>query len=141
LKRIWGKVKYESRPTMTTLNTLARFIDFENWRAYVQVESGLTDTLIATSEEMQAHPRVRWIPKNFPVTYFGLVFSLMAGSILIYFFSSLRTSTPKANPDQFKFSSRKIVSSGVPNSVVFDYDASASGPSDSIFIQQSWISD
>src|SRR6187401_3310152 len=49
LKRIWGKVKYESRPTMTTLNTLARFIDFENWRAFVQVESGLTDTLISTS--------------------------------------------------------------------------------------------
>jgi hypothetical protein len=40
-------------------------------------------------------------------------------------------------PPQYSFSSKKVVSEGVPNSVIFDYDASAAG-SDSIFIQQSW---
>lgn len=37
----------------------------------------------------------------------------------------------------YQFSSKKMVLRGVPNSVVFEYDASAS-TTDSIFIQQSW---
>ena len=37
----------------------------------------------------------------------------------------------------YAFSSRKVVTSGVPNSVIFDYDASRS-PDDSVVIQQSW---
>src|SRR5579859_7673358 len=32
LKRIWGKVKYDSSPTTATLNALARFAGFEGWR-------------------------------------------------------------------------------------------------------------
>jgi hypothetical protein len=36
LKRIWGKVKYDSAPTITTLNTLAQFTGFEHWRAFRQ---------------------------------------------------------------------------------------------------------
>jgi hypothetical protein len=34
LKRLWGKVKYESKPTITTLNALAKFMDFESWRDF-----------------------------------------------------------------------------------------------------------
>ena len=34
LKRLWGKVKYESKPTITTLNALAKFLDFESWRDF-----------------------------------------------------------------------------------------------------------
>ena len=34
LKRVWGKVKYESAPTLTTLNTLAQFSGYENWRNF-----------------------------------------------------------------------------------------------------------
>src|SRR6202012_2250411 len=34
LKRIWGKVKYESLPNTHTLNTLVRFLGFENWRDF-----------------------------------------------------------------------------------------------------------
>src|SRR5688572_20921938 len=40
LKRIWGKVKYESKPTITTLNTLAQFTGYENWRAFKQDHNG-----------------------------------------------------------------------------------------------------
>jgi hypothetical protein len=29
-----GKVKYESKPTITTLNALAKFMDFESWRDF-----------------------------------------------------------------------------------------------------------
>ena len=30
LKRIWGKIRYDSKPTPTTLNTLARFVGYED---------------------------------------------------------------------------------------------------------------
>src|ERR1700754_1498394 len=32
LKRVWGKVKYDSTPTMATLNALAQYAGFEGWR-------------------------------------------------------------------------------------------------------------
>ena len=32
LKRIWGKVKYDSLPNTHTLNTLAQFLGYDNWR-------------------------------------------------------------------------------------------------------------
>lgn len=36
LKRIWGKVRYESSPTTATLNALARFAGFAGWREFLQ---------------------------------------------------------------------------------------------------------
>jgi len=44
----------------------------------------------------------------------------------------------KIDSSLFTFSSKKVIDLGVPNTVVFDYDASAASPGDSIFIQQSW---
>ncbi|MDB5016358.1 MAG: hypothetical protein JWQ84_1190 [Mucilaginibacter sp.] len=34
LKRIWGKVKYDSLPNTHTLNTLVQFSGYENWRDF-----------------------------------------------------------------------------------------------------------
>jgi hypothetical protein len=34
LKRVWGKVKYDSIPTTHTRDTLVRFLGFENWRDF-----------------------------------------------------------------------------------------------------------
>ena len=39
LKRIWGKVKYESLPNTYTLSTLVQFIGYENWRDF-KVKNG-----------------------------------------------------------------------------------------------------
>ena len=36
LKRLWGKLKYDNLPSITTLNTLARFLDFKDWREFGQ---------------------------------------------------------------------------------------------------------
>src|SRR6218665_4129146 len=36
LKRIWGKLKYDSAPTLTTLNTLAQFAGYSDWRNFRQ---------------------------------------------------------------------------------------------------------
>ena len=34
LKRVWGKVKYDSLPNSHTLDTLVQFLGYENWRAF-----------------------------------------------------------------------------------------------------------
>lgn len=34
LKRIWGKVRYESLPHTKTLNTIAQFLGYRNWREF-----------------------------------------------------------------------------------------------------------
>jgi hypothetical protein len=34
LKRVWGKVKYDSLPSTHTLNTLVQFLGYENWRDF-----------------------------------------------------------------------------------------------------------
>ena len=39
LKRVWGRVTYKSAPSTHTLNTLAVFLGYENWREYVQENS------------------------------------------------------------------------------------------------------
>src|SRR5258708_30180920 len=45
LKRIWGKVKYESLPNTHTLNTLVQYLGFENWRDFTVKFSGGTPHL------------------------------------------------------------------------------------------------
>ncbi len=34
LKRIWGKVKYDSLPNIHTLDTLVQFLGYEHWRDF-----------------------------------------------------------------------------------------------------------
>jgi len=34
LKRVWGKVKYDSLPNTHTLDTLVQFLGYENWRDF-----------------------------------------------------------------------------------------------------------
>ena len=34
LKRIWGKVRYDSVPHTSTLNTIVQFLGYRNWREF-----------------------------------------------------------------------------------------------------------
>lgn len=34
LKRIWGRVKYDSLPRTNTLNTMVQFLGYRNWREF-----------------------------------------------------------------------------------------------------------
>lgn len=40
IKRIWGYVRYEGSPSVTTLNTLAQYNDFKDWESFVVACSG-----------------------------------------------------------------------------------------------------
>src|SRR5580698_9703880 len=51
LKRVWGKVKYDSLPNTHTLNTLAQFLGYDNWR-----------DLAAKHPPAQPHPEITQNP-------------------------------------------------------------------------------
>jgi|GEM_PF-1170823 len=49
LKRVWGKVKYDSLPTTHTLDTLVQFLGYENWREFrLQNSNGAASAITAT---------------------------------------------------------------------------------------------
>jgi hypothetical protein len=138
LKRIWGKVRYDSKPTVTTLDTLARFAGYESWRIFA------LQVLSAKVLESEMPPTEKPLDKRF---YFGkkeiITFAALAIALLVgLLFYGFRKKSPqehqKANAAAYTFSSKKLVSEGVPNTVIFDYDASSAKSTDTIYIQQSW---
>src|ERR1700754_4333336 len=54
LKRVWGKVKYDSLPNTHTLNTLAQFLGYDNWRDFTVQHTTTSGTNPATTEPTSA---------------------------------------------------------------------------------------
>lgn len=143
LKRIWGKIKYDHSPTITTLNTLAKFLGFEDWREYVHRAEEPTEKIEPyTIEETPVPPVTEKttgpVKKNRAFRIAGLVSLCVALTIVILIFSYNKKPVPvEIDPTQYSFAANKVISAGVPNSVVFTYDASKS-PTDSVYIIQTW---
>ena len=126
LKRIWGKVRYDSNPNMATLNVMARFGGFENWRAFVaSVPQQVTREFKSPLKSRVLKSTIKWLLAASAIVVVG---------ILLLSLYNQRGRTLK--PGQVFFSS-KAVTSGLPNSVIFQYDVTKSN-ADSVFIQQDW---
>ena len=129
LRRVWGRVEYKHLPSATTLDTLAQFAGFESWRAFLKLHpneasatkiKSLPDKSIATPRTWVKTARIAAL----------LIIVVVAGFWVIKgFLTGKKAAT-------YKFSSQRLTG-GIPNSVIFDYDA-AGAPTDSVFIQQSW---
>jgi hypothetical protein len=50
LKRIWGKVKYDSLPNTHTLDTLVQFLGYENWRDFKSQNGNGTASAITVKQ-------------------------------------------------------------------------------------------
>lgn len=147
LKRIWGRVKYTSVPQAATLNALARFIGYLSFRAF-EVARKETDSDHLSADAVNrvegsnlAQISMEAARQKRPIYWTGTwavgLFMGLFLSLLIAF--SLRTSS-KSNttpdPSQYAFSSRPVAT-GIPNSVVFNFDVSRA-ETDCLAIQQSW---
>ncbi|RYE27026.1 MAG: hypothetical protein EOP45_02530 [Sphingobacteriaceae bacterium] len=132
LKRIWGKVRYESRPTTATLNTLARFVDYGSWRELGQQypTKEVAEELVPVVDLVE-HSKIQ--TSKF-YRYAGIVCGISLVLLCSYLFT--RQKRLREATATLKFSSRKV-SDELPNSVVFQYDVSGFN-ADSVFIQQSW---
>ena len=122
LKRLWGKIRYDSKPTPTTLNTLAQYLGYESWRSFRVSEEANRKKIVTVTAKKTVNKLVWFIPT--------IVLALIAFLLI--------PKDRKVDASLFSFTSKKVVDFGVPNTVVFDYDATAASPDDSIFIQQSW---
>lgn len=131
LRRLWGRVRYDHLPSVTTLNTLAQFIGYTDWRTFRQYVDQLP-AITPPTEPQNAKPqpvrRVNWRQVS------QVVSGLFGTGLLIM--SGIHYTRQPDQPPAYTFSSRPITRS-IPNSVVFTYDASAA-PTDSVAIQQSW---
>ena len=127
LKRVWGKVNYNSNPSINTLNTLAQFSGYSNWRDFKNNYES-KPIPIPVKKPKFAFSQVRILGNT-------LILAVLVASFLI----AMRSNTNEyIKPDftDVNFSSRPITS-GLPNSVVFDFDLQGI-VSDSIYIQQFW---
>lgn len=141
LKRLWGRVAYASQPSTTTLDALAQFAGDEHWRAF---RAATPDK--STSGEEPEKAASDGIAGNTPSKAKKLLpFALagLAGLALLLYLSFAPASAPKEssaeaalNPADYHLSFRPVTT-GVPNSVVFNYEATQA-PSDDVFLQQSW---
>lgn len=128
LKRIWGKVKYDSLPNTHTLNTLVQFLGYESWRDFKaknNTEDVQPEPAEVQKESSPVHKRVKTV-------------AILSGLVVLCFcFLFFYSKESNIDADDYSFSSKKVVSQGLPNSVIFDYDATKA-PGDSVIIQQSW---
>lgn len=129
LKRIWGKVDYRSQPSSSTLNVLAQYLGYAHWRDYQNSSKQDIKPHIHV-EESAGKWRALWNRKV------AVVLVVVIALSSLFFFIDRRQVF--FNADEVTFSSR-IVSTGLPNSVIFDYDVSKV-IADSFHIQQSWDS-
>lgn len=139
LKRLWGKVQYTSKPTTATLNALVQFMGYENWQSYVRKHTPAREEVKKGTDDTARGRKGKegmglWRKYSRAAI---LTISLLGVTLLAYYFYSTPNDLETANVS-FEFSSRMMESEGVPNSVLFNYDASAASPQDSVFIQQSW---
>lgn len=157
LKRIWGKVKYDSLPNTHTLNTLVQFLGYENWRDFsVRKGGGVASNggIGAVEDTTVGMPQVHVVKLQPPVgdeppeekedpeaTREGrmrtIIWMALPLAVILLILLFLHGQQPAPQAQDYAFTTKKVVSSGVPNSVIFDYEASRS-PDDSVVIQQSW---
>lgn len=134
LKRLWGKLPYNSSPNTYTLNTLAQFVGYENWVIYQSSHA---------SPGSRGSKALSWI--NFPYPKIGKKIQLALAALfllsaaLLFYSLAVKKQPHKLSQeiiDTISFSSYPVTT-GVPNTIVFKYDVQQV-PSDNIQIQQNW---
>ncbi len=107
---------------------MAGFIDYEDWHDFKSKHRSETRNVSAVTKPQKRGKLV--IRAVFILTVVLIVFWVSKDS-------NKKNNEISFNPDDIIFTSRKAVTSGLPNSVVFYYDITKS-EFDSAFIQQSW---
>ena len=134
LKRIWQNDR-KRIPQVTTLNALATFIDYENWN---DLKTKLKDE-IKPSKNNRNSVTVRkrtWFVSLIIILTGVIIFGIVLYQLKKRYDKKL-ISAASFNEEDVVFTSKKTVTSGVPNTVVFKYDISKV-KFDSAFIQQDW---
>ncbi|GJM34199.1 MAG: hypothetical protein DHS20C18_32000 [Saprospiraceae bacterium] len=134
LKRIWGKVKYQSAPHTNTLNTLVHFLGYENWLAF---KAAHTVQQPKPSGSTKLPKQKRGSQKSVLVKTAALAGIVVMAIVIISFIN--RGASFELSPEDISntvFTSNPVTS-GIPNTVVFKYDVDHLNGTD-FMIQQFW---
>lgn len=126
LKRLW-KGEFKQSPQIATLNALASILDYDDWQSF-KLENRPT-----------RQPAEKPIRSKQIIWAIVVLVLLFTGTVIIWYKPSKRSqSTPSLKINgPIHFSTKKTVTSGIPNTVIFNYDVSQVD-ADSFYIQQSW---
>ncbi|MBK7871101.1 MAG: hypothetical protein IPJ74_10620 [Saprospiraceae bacterium] len=145
LKRIWGKLKYDSLPTPNTLNTLAQYLGYETWLAFKSgIEEKRTDSSnghLGSLNRLNLAPERKITFNRQAVLRFIIGFACIGGLLAMligFIFAKHKSGLSPEQIAKIKFSSQPITE-GIPNTVIFNYDLDGIKSND-IQIQQSWDS-
>lgn len=132
LKRIFGKVKYESLPSSATLNALALFVGYQSW---MDLKSKQKLSENEKVEPVTATPTKLSVWKKFwPMAAAASIVAILAFTLL-----SGRPTQLAINGKDVLFTSKPLAR-GLPNSVVFNVDLIKDFNPSKVVIQQSWDS-
>jgi len=120
LKRVWGKVSYASEPSISTLNTLAKFIGYENWS---DLKNGHQFSPLS-KKKRKTHIKLK------PIALVGAL------ALIIVVVVGISQRPKKIDLSQIEFGAEPVTL-GLPNSVVFTY-AFGDNKIENASIQQSW---
>ncbi|MEZ4828906.1 MAG: hypothetical protein R3C61_21860, partial [Bacteroidia bacterium] len=131
LKRIWGRVRYESAPSIQTLDTLAAYTGYNNWRDFKNQNPQKRD---------QEKPSGKPFASSLKTTNL-LGIAILGACVAVALWISA-SSGPETHPARESVHDSPVffsapVTNGIPNTVIFHYDVSCFR-ADSFFIQQSW---
>ncbi|MDA3890557.1 MAG: hypothetical protein PF517_02715 [Salinivirgaceae bacterium] len=134
IKRIW-KVDYNGIPHPSTLDAFAQFLDYTNWLEFKTKNEAYVSELISTPKNWD---NSKLKSKKFLIVLtIIIIFSVIGIIIFQSNYKPESTSGVFYNPNNVEFTCNTSVARGVPNTVIFTYDAS-NIKADSFFIQQSW---
>ena len=134
LKRIWQNDRTRT-PHVSTLNALAVFLEYDNWNDF---KTKLRDEIkpdhsISVKNRKKRPGHVGFII----LTVVGIALLLYAVSSRQHLFRLRQNNDVNADTSSVVFTSKKTITSGLPNTVLFNYDLSGID-FDSAFIQQDW---
>jgi hypothetical protein len=129
LKRLFGKLKYDSSPSSATLNALATYLGYSSWADFKSIKTVATAPTLPPIKSTPIARRKAWIAGVAVMTVFAVV-------ALLFMFG--RSSSTIHDSASIVFASKPLAA-GLPNSVVFRIDLKGNRPGSTI-IQQSWDS-
>ena len=132
LKRVFGKLKYESLPSTVTLNALAAFLGFTSWmdfKSRQKLSKEREQAVISSERKISFLTQKVW-----PIAAAATVII----AILAFTFLSGTSVHTLKNEKEIVFTSKPLAR-GLPNSVVFNVDLKGNKPG-KVVIQQSWDS-
>ncbi|HFA52197.1 MAG TPA: hypothetical protein ENJ95_24530 [Bacteroidetes bacterium] len=140
LKRVWGRLKYDSIPNSNTLNALAAFVGHANWLEFKSAVDSKQANGARKNGNSQPVPLSRR-PLFFKKKWVkwaaaSLLFSAVAALALGFILKNEKGALPAAAVAKTQFSSDPVAL-GIPNTVVFKYDVSHLS-AQKVEIQQSW---